>query len=166
MLFQEFDMNNEFPFGQQNPAAPAEMQQFHFMVGEFECEDQLLINGEWKTMPATWITHYTLNGYALQDHYRNEMYAGTSLRIYNPNETRWEVSFFGMPGSHLGLWTGSKIDERIVLTSEQKAPDGSTVTSRLSFSQITPNSFEWLGERITPDGIATPNWKISARRKP
>ena len=165
MLFDEFDMRPEFPFGRPNLAAPPEIQQFHFMVGEFECDDELWMNGAWKKMKATWITNYTLNGYALQDHYRNEMYAGTSLRIYNQSDNRWHVSFFGMPGGHTGLWVGDREGDCIVLTSEQQAPDGSTVISRLSFSQITESGFEWLGERITPDGIATPTWKISARRK-
>ena len=164
MLFNEFDMSPEHHFGRPNPAMPPGFQQFHFMIGEFACEDELWMNGAWKKMQGVWITNYTLNGYAIQDHYRNEMYAGTSLRLYNQQEDHWQVHFFGMPGGHTGVWVGGKIEDRIVLTSEQQAPDGSTVTSRLSFSQITESGFEWLGERITADGTVTPTWRISARR--
>ncbi len=165
MLFNEFDMNADFPFGQPNPSAPEEIQQFHFMIGIFDCDDELFINGEWRKMKATWQTNYTLNGHAIQDHYRNEIYAGTSWRVYNPREELWHVTFLGMPGGHTGLWKGSRDGDRIVLTSEQTAPNGTISTSRLRFSQITDNSFEWLGERITADGTVTPNWKISARRR-
>jgi len=165
MLFNEFDANSDYPYGRVNPAAAPEIEQFHFMIGTFDCTDELLINGEWKTMKAVWQSNYTLNGYAIQDHYRNEVYAGTSLRVYNQATGLWNVSFFGMAGNHSGLWTGSRDGNRIVLTSEQVAPDGSKATSRLSFSEITDSSFEWLGERISADGTVTPNWKISARRR-
>ncbi len=165
MLFNEYDINSDYPYGRANPAAPEELQQFHFMIGTFDCDDELLVNGEWKKMQAVWTSHYTLNGHAIQDSYRNEIYAGTSLRVYNQATNLWQVSFFGMPGNHTGLWTGSRDANRIVLTSEQVAADASPQTSRLSFSQITDSSFEWLGERITQDGTVIPNWKISARRR-
>lgn len=165
MLFNEYDINLDYPYGRPNPVAPPGIEQFNFMIGTFDCVDELLINGEWKKMKAVWTSHYTLNGYAIQDDYRNEVYAGTSLRVYNQATNLWNVSFFGMAGNHSGLWTGSRDADQIVLTSEQVSTDGSAQTSRLSFSQITDSSFEWIGEKISQDGVITPNWKISARRQ-
>ena len=165
MLFHDYDANETFPFGQANPKAPEALHDFHFMIGEFDCEDELFFNGKWNKMKGRWITNYTLNGYAIQDYYCNEVYAGTSLRIYRPDEQLWHVTFFGMPGNHTGLWKGSRDENRIVLTSEQQTPTSEPVTSRLSFSNISDDGFDWLGERVNADGEATPNWKIWARRK-
>lgn len=165
MLFQDYDPNSDHPFGRVNPNAPDELQQFAFMIGEFDCEDELLLNREWRKMKAIWHANYTLNGYAIQDHYRNEIYAGTSIRLYRPTQELWRVSFYGMAGGHTGVWHGSRDGDSIVLTSEQQAPDGSPVTSRLSFSNIREDGFDWLGERITADGEATANWKIWAHRR-
>ena len=166
MLFNKYDPNPKSPYGSLHSEAPSELGLFAFMIGEFDCSDRLLMaDGSWKEMKAVWHTHYTLNGHAIQDNYRNEIYAGMSIRTYSPQEAAWHVSFFGMPGGHYGLWKGDSEGDRIVLTSEQLAPSGATVISRLTFSQISKDSFEWLGEKVTVDGIATPNWQISARRR-
>ncbi len=166
MLFNQFDPNDERPFGRPNPSAPSELALFAFMIGEFDCVDHLLTaDGSWREMKATWHTHYTLNGYAIQDNYRNEIYAGMSIRSYISPKNEWVVKFFGMPGGHTGLWKGGQVDDKIVLISKQTDASGSPVTSRLSFSQITADSFEWLAEKVAEDGVATPNWRISAKRR-
>ncbi len=166
MLFNHNDPNSNLPYGQPHPEAPKELDLFAFMVGEFDCSDRLLMaNGSWKEMKAVWHTHYTLNGYAIQDNYRNEIYAGMSIRTYSSPQNAWQVSFFGMPGGHTGLWQGGRQDSKIVLTSEQTASNGTTVISRLTFSDIGPNGFEWLGEKVLANGQATPNWQISAQRR-
>ena len=166
MLFNHNDPSPSLPYGQQHPEAPTELDLFAFMIGEFDCSDCLLMaNGSWKEMKAVWHTHYTLNGYAIQDNYRNEIYAGMSIRTYSSPQKAWQVAFFGMPGGHTGLWQGGRQGSKIVLTSEQTAPDGTTVISRLTFSDITLDGFEWLGEKVLANGQATPNWQISARRR-
>ena len=166
MLFNKYDIGHEFPHGCRHPDAPPELDLFTFMIGTFDCSDRLLLgNGTWKEMKAVWYTHYTLNGYAIQDNYRNEMYAGMSIRTYSVSEAAWHVSFFGMPGQHTGVWKGGQEGDKIVLTSKQVSANGDPVTSRLSFAHISENGFEWLGERITADGITTPNWQISATRR-
>ena len=166
MLFSQYDPNSKYPYGQRHPDAPPELALFDFMIGEFTCHDRVLLaNGTWREMEAIWQTNYTLNGHAIQDNYRNEMYAGMSIRVYSLQESAWHVTFFGMPGGHTGLWKGGEEGSKIVLQSLQQAPDGTAVISRLSFSEISKNGFEWLGERIAEDGSVTPTWQISARRR-
>ena len=166
MLFDEFDPTEQFPYGRPHPDLAHDLTLFEFMIGTFDCVDQLLLaNGTWKKMKGVWQTRYTLNGHAVQDSYRNEIYAGMSIRTFVSAENAWHVAFFGMPGNHSGLWKGGREGDRIVLRSPQTTATGLAVTSRLSFSQISDNGFEWLGERVLEDGTATPNWRISATHR-
>lgn len=164
-LFNKYDPNQEFPLGQLNPEAPAETGQFSFMVGEFVCDDSLLVNGTWVYSKATWNSEYILNGYGIKDTYRNHNYAGTSIRVFNTTKQKWDVYFFGMPGIHSGLWEGAYEDGNMVMRQKRTGPNGEPMESRLTFYEITENSFEWKGESVNLEtGSASPNWKISARK--
>jgi len=165
-LFNQYDSSSEHLFGQLNPDAPAETQQFHFMIGKFKCQDSLLINGNWKQSVATWESGYILNGFGIKDTYRNDNYAGTSIRFFNTSKKKWDVYFFGMPGEHTGLWEGEELDGKMIMKQKRTGSNEENLESRLTFYNIDKNSFEWKGELWNLDqGIATENWKIKAQRE-
>ncbi len=162
-LFNKYDPSREFEYGQLNPAAPEQTKEFQFMIGKYNCDDSLLVNGKWKHSKATWESAYILNGYGIKDTYRNDTYAGTSIRFYNTKKDKWDVYFFGMPGEHTGLWEGEKVDGKMIMRQKRKGPKGENLESRLTFYQITENSFFWKGELWNlDDETATVNWKIKA----
>ena len=165
-LFNKFDGNSSNTVGKQNPAAPQALRQFDFMIGEFECHDSLLINGAWQTSWAIWQSRYTLNGYAIEDQYRKDNYAGMSIRVFDPIKKKWAVHFFGMPGNHQGVWYGEKIGDRMVMRQKRIAKNGSAMESRLTFYDISEEAFKWKGELVDlSTGTSTVNWKILATRK-
>lgn len=165
-LFNQYDASSEHVFGQRHPKAPPETQQFHFMIGKFICQDSILINGVWKESVATWESSYILNGFGIKDTYRNDDYAGTSIRFFSTRKKNWQVYFFGMPGEHTGLWDGEAADGKMIMRQKRKGPNGENMEGRLTFYNITENSFDWKGElRNLDKGTSTVNWKIKAQRE-
>lgn len=164
-IFNTYDAAEEYPFGRLNPEAPEDTSQFGFMIGNFNCSDSLLTQGQWKASKATWNSAFILNGHAVKDTYRNEDFAGTSIRFYNSKKKKWDVYFFGMPGGHTGLWEGEQEGNQMIMRQLRKGPNGEQIESRLTFYNIRDNSFDWKGEfwNLESDEV-TVNWKIKATR--
>ncbi len=164
-LFNAYDVSDRLPSGDVNPNAPIETRQFDFLVGSFICKDSLFINGEWHVSDATWETTYMLNGFGVRDVYRNDKYAGESMRIYNAANGKWDVHFFGMPGGHSGVWQGEWLGDKMVMKQARFGKDGQLQESRLTFYDIRDNGFEWMAELWDlASETAITTWKISARR--
>ena len=75
---------------------------------------------------------------------------GTTLRVYDPNLDAWRI-FWSDPVNQvyrqqIGRARGSDI--------VQEGQDDTGAAVRWRFTEITPNSFHWLGER-SPDGGET-----------
>lgn len=83
-----------------------------------------------------------------------DMY-GTTLRIYDPTLRAWRVTWFnpvnGDRAELIGRWHGKDI------LQEGTSSRGNAI--RWSFTDITPESFRWLGERREPDGRT---WRLQA----
>ena len=157
----DFEPSPAHPFGRLNPKAPVETAQFAFTIGEFDCVDEAINpqDGKWVKFPAIWNAKYFLDGQAIQDQYWSPTFSTSNIRVFDAKEKKWNVTFFRMPGSSSGVWTGIKEGETLVMrqgTDEQG--------SRLTFSEITKKSFEWIGESMK-DGKPTPFWKSSCKRR-
>jgi hypothetical protein len=80
---------------------------------------------------------------------------GTTFRAWTPSIQAWRITWINPVTGHreeqIGRWSGKDI----VQTGTRA--DG-TLT-RWSYSEITPNSFRWLGEALNPDGRT---WKVEA----
>lgn len=136
------------------------------MIGKFICQDSMLVDGTWKESKATWESSYILNGFGVKDTYRNDDYAGTSIRFFSKRQAKWQVHFFGMPGEHTGLWEGEAFDGKMIMRQKRTGPNGENLESKLTFYNITENSFDWKGElRNLDKGTSTVNWKIKAQRE-
>jgi hypothetical protein len=88
---------------------------------------------------------------------------GTTLRVWDASIEAWRITWNNPAGDHYEQQIGHKIGSDVVQLGTR--PDG-TVT-RWTFTQITPNSFHWLGEALRPDGKT---WKLEgefrAKRTP
>jgi hypothetical protein len=82
----------------------------------------------------------------------NNMY-GTTLRVWDPAIQAWRIRWINPVSGHEERQTGRKIGEDIVQIGARL--DG-TLT-RWRFTEITPDSFHWIGEALADDGNS---WKL------
>ena len=157
----EYEPNPAFPYGRLNPQAPPETAQFAFMIGEFDCVDEIINpqDGKWIKFPAIWNAKYFLNGHGIQDQYWSPQFSTSNIRIFDAKEKKWKVTFFRMPGYNSGIWSGIKEDNNLVM--RQGTNEKGT---RLTFSNITKAGFEWVGESMS-GGKANAFWKSSCKRR-
>lgn len=77
----------------------------------------------------------------------NNMY-GTTLRVWDASIQAFRISWINPVSGHraeqIGRWSGADV---VQLGAR---PDGTPTLWR--FTEITPNSFHWLGEALQPDG--------------
>ena len=163
-----YDPSAQYPYGRINPAAPAELAQFDFMIGHNDCEEERLNNatGEWVKGERTWDAYYYLDGYGVRDSGQSGNATNGNIRIYDPATEQWYVTYFSTPTYGSGVWSGGMVEDRIELEQPQKAPgtnfDG---INRLTFYDISDDSFNWKGEWISLDGSTVfPFWRISCQK--
>jgi hypothetical protein len=78
---------------------------------------------------------------------------GTTLRVWDPSIQGWRISWSNPAGDHYEQQIGRKSGSDIVQLGTR--PDGTK--TRWSFTEITPDSFHWLGEALQPDGKS---WRL------
>lgn len=150
------------PFGTLNPNAPAEVAQFEFMVGVFDCIDEIRnpADGKWYESKSVWSSSYFLNGYGIQDKYWSPITVASGTRLFDQKKKKWIVNYFqSQPRYSTGVWEGRKEGDNMVMRQQN-----GTVESRLTFSNITKNSFNWIGERVDGESVSS-GWKISCKRR-
>jgi hypothetical protein len=82
----------------------------------------------------------------------NDMY-GTTLRVWDPAIQAWRIRWIDPVIGYEERQTGRKVGNEIVQVGARS--DGTA--TRWRFTEITPNSFHWIGDALEPDGKT---WKI------
>jgi hypothetical protein len=91
---------------------------------------------------------WVLEGRAIQDVWALPgFFYGTTLRIYDPGIDVWHILWSDPVKQYYTRQIGHARGNDIV----QEGTDAVGTPLRWSFTEITPNSFHWLGER-SPDG--------------
>ena len=99
---------------------------------------------------------WVLEGRAIQDVWSLPgAFHGTTLRVYDPGIDAWHILWIDPLKQFYSRQIGRARGDDIV----QEGKDDSGAAIRWSFSEITPDSFRWRGER-SPDGGA--NWRLEA----
>lgn len=80
---------------------------------------------------------------------------GTTLRIWDPALQAWRVTFFNPATGQRNELTGRRVGRDLVQIGSRA--DGTPI--RWIFTDITDNSFRWLGVALEPDGVT---WKLEA----
>jgi hypothetical protein len=168
-----YEPSPAYPYGRPNPDAPPELQQFDFMVGEFNCSDRSLQqDGSWKEMKTIWNARYFMNGMAIHDMHWKDGFVTTNLRFFDPKREKWIVSWFRMPPygqdfNWIGVQKGDGKDRKVVMEKTIKRPDGSEVKRFLTFYDITPEGYEWKLERFVDGKLPAggPSWRITCTRR-
>lgn len=168
-----YEPSPAYPYGRPNPAAPPELQQMDFMVGEFNCSDRALQpDGSWKEMKTIWNARYFMNGTAIHDMHWKVGFVNTNLRFFDQKQGKWVVSWFRMPPygqdfNWIGEQVGQGKDRKMVMKKTTKRPDGQEVIRFLTFYDITAEGYEWKMERFVDGKLFTggPVWRITCQRR-
>lgn len=82
----------------------------------------------------------------------NNMY-GTTLRSWDPTIHAWRIRWTNPVTGHREDQIGRRIGQDVVQVGAR--PDGTP--TRWRFTEISPDSFQWIGEVLEPDGST---WKL------
>ncbi|MEQ8927221.1 MAG: hypothetical protein RLO81_15475 [Fulvivirga sp.] len=165
---QNFDYvaNNQNPYGKINPVAPKQVADYSELIGKSSCKSVSRVDqNTWAdTVQMTWVFKYIMNGMAVQDETIKEdnVHSG-SIRQYNYDSARWYVHYYTSSGAvpTLPAWEGNREGNKITLFRDQRSPNGFEGDYRITFSDISENSFNWVGEWVSKNGqIVYPTWRI------
>jgi hypothetical protein len=73
---------------------------------------------------------------------------GTTLRVWDATIQAWRITWRNPAGDHHEEQIGRRSGKEVVQIGVR--PDGTP--TRWRFTEITPDSFHWLGESLGPDG--------------
>jgi hypothetical protein len=101
---------------------------------------------EGRAVQDVWIMPRRLDRTSQLDKQMN-MY-GTTLRLWDAGQKAWRIIWSNPAGDHYEQQIGRKRGKDIVQVGTR--PDGTA--TRWTFTEITHDSFHWLGEALQPDG--------------
>jgi hypothetical protein len=78
---------------------------------------------------------------------------GSTLRVWDPKIEAWRITWRNPAGDHHEDQIGRRVGNDVVQLGTR--PDGTT--TRWTFTEITADSFHWLGESLLPDGNS---WRL------
>ncbi|MEP1032738.1 hypothetical protein [Ekhidna sp.] len=167
----EYEPSNSNPFGKINPDAPKQTADYAPLIGTCKCKSVARVNqNTWAdTVMMEWTFKYIMNGMAVQDETLKEDGAHSgSIRQYNADSARWYVHYYSSstPTPILSAWGGNIVENgNMVLYRDQKAPNGLEGYYRITFSKMTTEGFNWVGEWVNVDEtIVYPTWRIYCRK--
>ena len=73
---------------------------------------------------------------------------GTTLRVWDPSIQAWRITWMNPAGDHFEQQAGGRAGADIV----QLGLRANGTPTRWRFTEITAESFRWLGESLQPDG--------------
>ena len=144
-----------------SPEIPPEDDLYGRLIGSWDL-DIVSRDDEGVTRHTKGEVHFgrVLDGRAVQDVFINPRrvdrgpgmaafanWFGTTLRIYDPVIRAWRAWWFNPHDGVRAELIGRREGDEIV--QEGTFPDGTPI--RWTFSEITPHSFLWRGERLQPD---------------
>jgi hypothetical protein len=139
------------------PDRADKMGLYGWLIGRWEM-DAVVVGTDGTKYNARGEIHFgwVLEGRAIQDVWiLPGFFYGTTLRIYDPGIDAWHILWSDPLKQLYRRQIGRARGQDIV----QEGQDDSGAAVRWSFTDITPNSFHWLGEH-SGDGGA--NWQLQA----
>ena len=166
-----YEPSPDHPYGLPNPDAPKEIIDWAPLIGECECKSLARIDqNTWAdTTTMTWRWKYIMNGWGVQDEtlHENGNHAG-SIRQFIADTAHWYVHYYSSSGptTVLPAWEGNKMEDgKIILYKDQTAPNGMAGNYKITFSDITEEGFNWLGEWVDKaETFSYPTWRIWCKK--
>jgi len=168
-----YEPSETHPYGRLNPKAPPQTADFAMLIGQNGCKSlSRKQDGTWSkdSIDMIWRFKYIFNGMAVMDEtLKADGTHSGSVRQYNADSARWYVTYFSSSAASPspGVWSGNKEGEKIILYRKQQAPNGKDGFYRLTFQDISENSFNWRGEWVdTTESFVYPTWLIFCEKEP
>jgi hypothetical protein len=159
--FTPFIMPENISAQPAKPCTSPECSQFDFWVGVWD----LSYND---TERGTNSITKEMGGCVVHEHFRDPAkgYTGESWSVYNPNSKKWQQTWVDNEGAYIAL-TGVFEKGRMVLFTEPAIqPDGSNKQNRMTFYNISHDTFDWDWEATTDGGKTWKmDWHIHYRRR-
>lgn len=153
---------------ERSPEIPESADVYGWLIGSWDLDVYHYAAENVSSMSIKGEAHFTrvLEGRAVQDVWimpkrsersaeiakTNNMY-GTTFRVWDSSIQAWRITWMNPVTGHreeqLGRWAGRDIVQIGVRSNG--------VLSRWRFTEITSESFHWIGEALEPDGKT---WKI------
>ena len=167
-----YEPSADHPYGLPNPDAPKELLDWSDLIGECQCRSvSRNPDGSWQdTVDMTWRFKYIMNGWGVQDEtLKADGKHSGSIRQYNPDSSSWYVHYYSSAGATplLSAWEGNKQEDgKITLYRDQPAPNGMEGDYKITFSDISPDGFNWTGEWVNKgETFSYPTWYISCKKQ-
>jgi hypothetical protein len=139
---------------------------YGWLVGSWDLDVLVYLSADLRSQNIKGEAHFgwVLEGRAIQDVWimpsdrrqdsdrTNNMY-GTTLRVWDPAIQAWRIRWINPSSGHEERQTGRKVGDEIVQIGARV--DGTP--TRWRFTEITQDSFHWIGEVLESDGKT---WKI------
>lgn len=143
------------------PCSAPEVHQFDFWLGTWDAVYS-------DTVHASNTITKEQDGCVVHEHFSDpsKKYTGESWSVYNIRTKQWQQTWVDNIGGYIQL-TGTFKNGKMTLTTPSRPyKDGKTITSRMVYQNITPQSFDWIWEATTDGGKTwVPNWVIHYKRK-
>lgn len=171
------EMTLPFVPGAMAHGAPTELAHWGKLVGQWSTtEEGLRPDGSgWDpSLGADWNFFWAFDGWGIQDEYfspplsdvledESTRQRGINLRIYNPAEKKWILTWLTIASTKPATFTATSSDEEIVMLADVVNPQG--FHSRITFFDITATKFEWKLEWSKDQESWTEVYRIHGTRK-
>jgi hypothetical protein len=153
-----------------SPEIPESMDVYGWLVGSWDLEVLRYRGTDVAARGLRGEVHFgwVLEGRAIQDVWimppraertgkeeKTQNMYGTTLRMWDPAIQAWRITWKNPAVGHHEEQIGRRIGQDIV----QVGARANGTPTRWMFTEITPDSFRWLGDALEPDGRT---WKLEA----
>ena len=129
---------------------PEEMKNLEFLVGDWEAEMEFLMDTTqgWVKSTGTCTYSYILDGAALK---MGMPFKGLSFETYDRENKQWQSVWVDNMGARTTMMTGVRENNGSVFENKDKYK-GVVMMNRMTTSNETKTSFDWLMESSMDDG--------------
>jgi hypothetical protein len=155
------DMTSVLGSANPNPSIGEEAQTFDRLVGTWDADFTFhRDDGSISHKKGELFFGWTMDGRAIQDLWigypngdKKERTIGTTLRFFDTALQQWRVVFLNPQFNYMVTMKGGREGDNIVL----RGVDSDGLPIRWTFSEFTPDSFHWQGEKSHDGGTS---WKV------
>lgn len=139
--------------------APEEMKQVSFLVGTWKVASKYNMGdtANWMEATGTCVCTSVLDGCAIMNNYDSEFmgmkFHGMGTLSYNRETKMWQQSWIDNMAGSMSLYQGDFKDGKMICSGEDMM-QGQKYLTRITMSEITPTSYNWLLE-MSMDGGKT-----------
>ena len=144
-----------------NPDAPAAVNQFGQLVGQWSCGGaNRAQDGSWtpNPAPARWDWYWILDGYGVQDVWQpgtsaagSPLRVGTNVRVYDAKAQQWNIVWTTAAQAFWEDITAQWQQDRMVMRMDRaKGPVFAAHAVRITFFNISDTHFDWTYEFAPP----------------